>query len=364
MLSTTWQPVWERSEALILGDRGRILEAAGRDAEQELLSKVQGCMTRAHNGLRACAIAAIGLLGLAACSVTDYQKPISDMAAAVDQSIASINKLDQRMTAARNEQWRKDIADETALLVAASGACSLGKPRCLLEILHKGSSQTSQFPSASVIPKARAGLTGLNAYVANLRSIVEADTVNKVTASANSALGSLKNIETAIEEAGGPKAGLVANFSEPTGSMINWLVGQYVDYVKVQALKKATKSAQPVIARLASFYDTIAEAAATYDLGNAAADFVKAQETFDNATTINSQAINQYVSAAQKYDQSLRASSARPLKAFADAHAKLTDQLNGDISLSDALAAIENLVERAKAFKAIVDEFDQASSNP
>ena len=347
-----------------LGYRQRIPEAAGRGAEQEPLSEVHGGMTRTYIGLRACAIATFIFLGLSACSVTDYKKPIGDMAAAVDQSIASINKLDQRITAVRNEQWRKDLADKTAGLFPVDDKCSLGSKQCWLEIKHKKNKKvsTKRFPSTSFIPKARAGLAGLKAYVANLRSIVEADTVNKVTASANAALGSLKNIETAVEKAG-DKAGPVAKFGAPTVSAINWFIGQYVDYVKVRALKKATNTAQPVIVKLAKFYDTIAKAAADYELGIVGDAFVLAKKAYRKVKPPNSQSIDQYVSAVQKYDRALRATAARPLKAFEAAHTKLNDQLNGKISLSEALAAIENLVERAKAFKAIVDEFDQASSN-
>lgn len=319
-------------------------------------------MTKTYIGLRTCAIAAVTFLGLAACSVTDYKKPIGDMAGAVDQSIATINKIDQRITAVRDEQWRMDLAKKpnTVKLRPVTKTCKLGSDRCRLEIRRTRVREHKLFPPTSVIPNAKTALAGLKAYVANLKLIVAADTVNKVTASANAALGSLKNIETAVA---GPKAGRVAKFSKPTGSAIYWLIGQYVDYVKVRALKKATMRAQPVIVKLAGFYDSIDEAAAAYEVGKVAVTFEKAKKAYRAANPPNSQAIDLYVSAAQKYDKALNAASAHPLKAFAKAHAKLNDQLNGKISLSEALAAIENFVERAKAFKAIVDEFDQASSN-
>jgi len=190
--------------------------------------------------------------------------------------------------------------------------------------------------------------------------IVAADTVNKVTASANAALGSLKNIETAVA---GKEAGTVANFGPPTVSAINWLIGQYVDYVKVRALKKATKEAQPVIKKLAGFFDTVGELATTFEVAKAGEAFVAAKKTYRAVKPPNSRAIDEYVAAAQKYDRALSAADAHPLRAFAVAHAKLEGQLNGGVSLSEAFAAIEDLVEKAKAFEAIIDEFDQAFSN-
>ena len=60
----------------------------------------------------------------------------------------------------------------------------------------------------------------------------------------------------------------------------------------------------------------------------------------------------------------LRAVSARPLKTFAEAHGKLARHLSGkEISLSDAMAAVENLVARAKAFKAVVDKVEADIAN-
>jgi hypothetical protein len=234
---------------------------------------------------------------------------------------------------------------------------------CRLEIRRRGIAEHKQFPPTSVIPNSKAALAGLRAYVTNLQRIVAADTVNKVTTSANAALGSLMNIEKAIAEPGVETAGSVATFGPSTVSAINWFIGQYVDYVKVRALKNATKNAKDVIEKLAVYFDTVSELAALYELTIVADAFEAAMQVYDNTDAPNSQAIDQYVSAAQKYDKALRAVSAKPLRAFADAHAKLEDQLNGETSLSEALAAIENLVERAKVFEAIIDEFDQASSN-
>lgn len=361
------------SSISILGYPKRRSGAAARAVERAPARAAQGRRAGAWTGFRLPALAALALSILAACSVTDYQKPIGDMAAAVDQSVATIDRLDKRITAIRNEQWRNQIAAGDALLLDVEDACSQGAPGCWLEVHYfekdketgEEIEKAARFPAASMIPKAQAGLVGLKLYVANLRAMIDADTADKVAASANAALGSLKNIETTIREPGDPSPGPVAKFGKPTVGAVNWLIGQYVDHVKVRALKRATGRAQPVVVKLAGLYDAISEAEAAFDLGKASADFVNQQEAYDEITDTagarpDARAIGQYVLAAKKYDQALRASSARPLKAFAEAHATLTDQLHGKISLPEALAAIERFVVKAKEFEQIVDEFDQA----
>lgn len=319
-------------------------------------------VSRRGRGFLYCALGLSGLLAVSACSVADYKQPIDDMAGAVDQSINTINELDQEITAARNTRWKEEIADGKALLVTADDTCALNAKTCSLEIMFKDGT-ARPYPATSVIPTAKAGLAGLKLYVANLKAIVDADTVNQVTTSANAALGSLAEIETTIQEAGGPDAGAIQTYREPAENAINWLIGQYVDYVKFAALRKATRTAQPVIVRLSGFYDTISKVASDYQLGAASKEFVAKQETFDDASTPTPQAIDAYVTAAANYDVALRATSARPLQAFAEAHGKLTDELNGDISLSEAIAAIQNLVARAEAFETIVKEFKTAAGD-
>ncbi len=358
----------------IPGHQERIPEAAERTAKQEPLSEVRRYMTRPYIGLRTCAIAAVAFLGVAACSVTDYKQPIGDMAGALDQSLATIEEIDRRITAVYDADWRKDLAEKpvTVKLRTVTKTCRLKSDGCRLEIRRSGKSDHKQFPPTSVIPNSKLALAGLRAYVTNLGLIVDADTVNAVTASANAALGSLQNIERNIKAAvakpddgkpGDEKPGPVATFGAPTVSAINWLIGQYVDYVKVRALKKATKTAQPVVVKLANYFDAVSELQAIYELTKVADAFEAAKQAYDAVTPPDSRSIDQYVSAARNYDRALRAASVHPLRDFAKAHAKLEDQLNGNTSLSEAFAAIENLVERAKAFEAIIDEFDQASSN-
>ena len=141
---------------------------------------------------------------------------------------------------------------------------------------------------------------------------------------------------------------------------INGRDRQYVLYTKVEALKRATTVAQPVINDLALFYNDIAKAESTVTLGEAVAEFVVAQEDYDKLAEPNLQQIDEYVAAASRFDAILSAMNAHPLQAFADAHERLYSELNGKITLPEALSAIEIFVARAQEFRQIVDDFELA----
>ena len=108
------------------------------------------------------------------------------------------------------------------------------------------------------MPKIKAVLDALRAYVGKLRAIVEADTVGKVTTAANAALGSVQNFEEAIAKARETESGgTVADFTKPSVAVAGWFVGQYVDDVKYRASANATAQAQPVVVRLADLNVTV-----------------------------------------------------------------------------------------------------------
>ena len=328
-----------------------------------ILPRIRGLRiigSRRLAALRIPGIAAIALLTVVACTVADYQKPIGDMATGVNQSIAAIHELDAEITALRDARWRKDIVAGEATLNVLGGTCSAGKSSCELAIRYRGETEEKSFPPTSVIPKAEIGLAGLKTYVENLQAIVDADMTSKVAASANAALGSVKTIEAAIADVTNRESMAAETFRAPVVDAIAWITGQYVLYTKVEALKRATTLAQPVINDLALFYNDIAKAESTVTLGEAVAEFVVAQEDYDKLAEPNLQQIDEYVAAASRSDAILSAMNAHPLQAFADAHERLYSELNGKITLPEALSAIEIFVARAQEFRQIVDDFELA----
>ena len=297
------------------------------------------------------------------CSVADYMEPIRELHSAIEISIDSVEALDAQATEVRNARWRAAIVAGQALLTETDQQCADGTAACTLQIEFLDGSESTLYPAITLMPKAKAGLEALRSYVGKLKSIVEADTVGKVTTAANAALGNAQKIEEAIAKANEKESdGTVADFSQPSVAAIGWLVGQYVDYVKYRALAEATRRAQPIVARLASLHRTIGRAVTTLETADALKAFLAAQKQFDDADEngeLTPVIVDQYVAAAAAYDISLKASMAAPLEAFSEAHAKLTKQLNreGSTTLSDAYAAIAELRERTEALRSVVDGF-------
>ena len=310
-------------------------------------------------------IAAVTAGFATACSIADYKEPIGQLHTAVETSIDSVEALDTKATGVRNARWRAAIAAGHALLTETGGQCADGATGCTLQIEFLDDAEPRLYPALTLMPKAKTGLEALRSYVRKLKSIVEADTVGKVTTAANAALGSAQKIEEAIAKANGTESDdTVADFSQPTVAAIGWLVGQYVDYVKYRALAEATRRAQPIVARLASLHRTIGRSVTVLETADALKAFLAAQMQFDAAadnSKLTPVIVDQYVAAAAAYDVSLKASMAAPLEAFSKAHAKLAKQLNreGNATLSDAFAAIAEMRERANALKAVVDGFTE-----
>lgn len=307
----------------------------------------------------AAGVIAIIAITLSGCGVADYNKPITELKDAIDSSIATIERIDSKLTSARNESWRNDIKDNKARLKPTARSCTLNSSGCSLVIEHLSPEATNPYPATSVLPKSQTGLAALKIYVANLKAIVEADTAGKITAHTNAALVSITKIEISVAKAQGqsePK-GPIAAYSEPAGAMISWLVGQYVETVKYNALAKATKRAHPVIVKLNNLHATIGKAAAAHELGTAHKTFTKEKAKYRKTKPKSKPVVGAYVAAVVAYGKALKASAAEPLTAFTAAHEKLTKNLNGEgsVTMADVLAAIGDLKEKAKTFKGLLD---------
>lgn len=306
----------------------------------------------------------LGAIVLSGCAITDYKKPIDSLHESLASTVSTVEKLDRQMTNVQNDRWRAQIEKGKLLLSTVDGSCASGAQGCSLQIESTDPRFTPRsFPATTLMPKARIALQALRTYAAGLKAISDADTASKVTASANETLGNLANIEKTIAMADGEKSDTsrIEEFREPAIAAIEWVVTRYVERVKVKALATATKRAQPVMKKLSTWYTTVGMAASSLALADESEEFIKQQKAFDVTSTPSAVAIDRYVGAVSDFDVALKASSANPLNSFLDAHTKLKKQLNneGDVTLADAIAAIELLADDVKAFKAIVDKFDK-----
>lgn len=300
---------------------------------------------------------------LCGCAVVDYKKPVDTLNTAIEDSAKTITALDEKLTRLHNERQSELVESGALLLEVANGSCALGTKECSLHVLSKENT-SRPFPATSLMPNALLALNGLKTYTQRLKAITDADTASQVATSANEALASIQNLTTTIatETGNDSSSKTVAAFREPSVPAVEWFVTRYVGYVKVKALAQATKHAHPVILKLSDWYATSANAVWLTELGDAHDNFIKAEEKLPEDTPPTDAQIKAYVTAAMEFDAALKVHAARPLEKFTVAHEKLMQELNGehDVTLADAMAAIELLSNEANAFTKLIGEFERA----
>lgn len=148
---------------------------------------------------------------LAGCAArVDYSTQVLRLEQAISDSAGSIESIDAAVTERQNALLKQRIIDGTLLLDTADEQCGVGRKGCSLVVLEAKegrASVLSEYPVRSVMPKGREALRMVKRYVGGLKSIVEAETASKVSASANATLGSLEEIADRLaRETGGAPA--------------------------------------------------------------------------------------------------------------------------------------------------------------
>ncbi|NKC12084.1 MAG: hypothetical protein GKR94_07735 [Gammaproteobacteria bacterium] len=312
-------------------------------------------------------------LALGGCASTvDYSDFVIKLDKAINDYATSIQAIDADITARQNTELKKNVAAGKLLLDTAGNECAAGKEKCSLIVQKADTGKlilVSAYPIQSSMPKGLKALELVKTYVGNLKSIVEADTAAKVTASANATLGSLEEISNQLAKENGNDTGKtnkITEYKEPIVGLIGWITDKYVDHVKTEALAKATRDAHKSIKDLTKFYAIAAQSQKLAEFAGFHSAFVKSQENYD-ANPITESSVGMYVSAAADYEVALKAQAANPLKAFESAHEELRKQLNGEdnkkTTLVDVASAIERLEQEAKKIKDLVDAFKKKSDS-
>jgi len=302
-------------------------------------------------------------------STVDYSESVTRLENAINDTAASVNAIDEDITARQNERLKKNIVAGKLLLEPADNECAAGREKCSLTVLKAENGKTdvvSVYPIKSSMPKGIKAIELIKVYVSRLKSIIDADTAAKVTASTNATLGSLEDIAKQLAKENGEatsKINRLSDYKEPASGFIEWLTEKHVERVKTEALATATLNAHKVIKDLTVFYSTAAQSQKLAEFAGFHKEFVIKQEQFDDKPP-NDNSVDAYVLAASKYQIALNAQSANPLKAFEIAHEKLMNQLNkkGEkTSLAEVASAIEHLEQEAKKIKSLVESVKEIS---
>lgn len=141
-------------------------------------------------------------------------------------------------------------------------------------------------------------------------------------------------------------------------------MGEYVEQVKIAALRTATGRAEPLV-------DAVADLITRYmeSTGNPIVD--AASRTFETSTGLcfkarrDARKLADCITAARALDQALTASRPNVFAELKAAHGKLAAQLAGrDVSFDDAVAAISRFARKADELWRSVQQLQKALSPP
>lgn len=280
------------------------------------------------------------LVGVTACSVTDYQQPIDRFAAASRSAETGLSALSSDVTDAYTALLREKAVAGDALVEVAPGDCLFNSTSCRLDVVTRdGITQPLAPPPA--LANTLSLMASITAYADNLVALVSADTAAAVAANVNTTLGSLESLAATIEQAGGAKRPLdLSGYETPVGNALRWITGQYVAFVKLDGLRRATADAQPVIAEATRVMEIAADTAAIVPRGTLA-EILRERLTVFQAN--RSQAnLDQLIQSADQFNHFLQA---KPPDVFAKmnaAHQALTYHLqHTDVTFPEVISKIE-----------------------
>ena len=92
-------------------------------------------------------------------------------------------------------------------------------------------------------------LQSISQYATNLQVVVNTKVVDDVSANLGAAGGSAKKLADDVLKLSrsAPIATEIGSFAGPSANLFAWIVGEYINALQVDAMRKATQAANPVI---------------------------------------------------------------------------------------------------------------------
>lgn len=300
--------------------------------------------------------AAVVIVAVAACSTDRLADPIDKFAAATTQADQALGKYDAALVARLTERART-IALANRSSVDFEGKCATTQetkiPGCHLVVTDKG--RTRQLAPDAALPQHLALSRKLSDYAKNLAAITRAGDKTGIQASVNATKNSLVNIATTVD----PTANTA--IASPAADAANWLIGQYIDYLKFDALKNATSTAEPLVQKSRVFLGQIAATARNDQIGVISNRTITAMQKFNQSGSPGDLDVLQR--STVEYDAVLRSPESGGFDAFAAAHHSLYRALNeGPQDFTEFFARVEDLERQASELVKIADAIEKASS--
>lgn len=311
------------------------------------VSKIRAIALRFRVG----AFLSVLALLLAGCAIGDYRQPVEALASAATSSQQALSEYSEAITTQVRASRRQQALAAPNRVAWPDGDCISTSMQCRLNIDGQTLTPTSPIPNLLAL------LAEIKNYTDGLKAIVESDTRAKVETSLASANGSLQNLAKLVERPGINLEG----FAAPVTAAAGWIAGVYIDHLRYEALKTATRNANPLIKQAVPILERVAAEASRAQHAMLAEVVSTRNDEFRVGT--NEGTLTRLMSAAEAYENVLRHPPAPIFKKLAEAHDSLTRALNNrDISLDTAFAQLQSLKSDAEKLKDIVNAFVKASN--
>jgi hypothetical protein len=298
------------------------------------------------------------LFVIAGCSATNYSKPIATFASATANANSALADLNKTATAGYTALLSQSALTNQSLTVKGKdGECGLDSTRCRIVLVNPNDPSKDQlFPPEPPLSDMVAVMGDVNAYAQNLAALVADDSAEKAKADVNAAFGSVQTLANTVAKADGKgsEKKTVPSFATPVGSAVNWLIGQYANYVKLEGLRAATNEAQPVIERAATLFKGAAIVVSDVQRTMLTQSFRKKIDTYQDDRSSET-SLNAAVDAAKLYDGFLQSQPGETFEQMGKAHTVLADALqNSNPSWPQVIAQVQNFAAQAEELAKIV----------
>ncbi len=306
------------------------------------------------------------MLALAACaSSASFQQPITDFAAATATASTALQSLDQAAAGQYNALEMAEAVRNPRLIIPKQGECRMSAKACtLVDTRSRVGSPPLPLQVKSLVPNSVAVMAAVSAYANGLQTTVNADSTAAVQDGLGKSLGAAITIANAV---GSPTTGtLVTAIKQPLTDVAVWGFQLYQNDLKVEALQRATTAADPTIqAAMALFgqeYGIIQNA----NVARAFADYqAKANGAWASSGSGAQPAITTLQNSADTFDSALKLRSTNVYAQVAEAHHKLMLALQDpQVSLTDAIAQIQVLVQQIQNLQTIAAKIQAANAKP
>jgi hypothetical protein len=312
----------------------------------------------AHRSVRF-AVGSILGLALAACSVTAYEEPIKTFSAATTSADKALAGYSDVVVSQVRRVRREEAVAQPAGVRIAEGECQSDSSRCRILIYrNRDDPEPRPLVPEQPIPNLLRLMREIRTYADGLQAIVAADTKAQVEQSVDSVNGNLLNLAKII----GADAQSFGNFATPAGDAAQWLLGIYIDSVKLAALRAATGNADPLISLAVPFFDAAMREARNVTNASLAEAVSVRNDAFRQSRS--DAALESLLQAAQAYDVALTASPESIFRQLSQSHSDLTRALNDDdVTWDRVFAGLESLKADADRLAGIVTALLAAAAN-